>query len=670
MQFNRVVIENVGNFFGCYEFDLRPSHGKGGHKSIILFGGLNGAGKTTIFESIKLCLYGPEMLGAISTAKYHDYLREKIHQAKNAAVRPNHAFVEIEFEYVSFGKVNTYVVKRYWEWTGTRIKESLTVAKNGMAIDDIELENWQDFVKEMIPLGLSQLFFFDGEKIRNMMADDSSEELKNSILSLLGLDIVDRLQADLKIYRTRYLKEVSNSDLTDKLTTMVAEIELCQQEITALKSQKSSFDSQSNDVQARIASYKEKMSAQGEGYFKKRAELEERKRMLTAEIERLKENARDVAAGLLPVAIASSCARRLECQIKKENEQNINALVGAALKKKHREMKEAVTSRAFCDAFQLGGLAAEKLRGAVLEQIDRLFTVADEGEKVKMLFGLSERQTLDALAILGKAKKEVPSTLRSLSEALEKAFRELEKVTANIERAPDDDFMVPMYETLDVLNAELTTHLAAKNALEVQINEFQLRKTELEKKAAAISAKMEASLHLTDKLDLVTGVQRVLDRYHGELRKQKVTKLEATFSEIFKFLHRKEDMIARVNIDPETCYVSLFNEHGETIRKGSLSSGELEIFAISMLWALAKTSGQRLPFIIDTPLARLDSKHRDNLVNHFFPKAAHQVMIFSTNTEVDQQYFELLRPCLAQSYSLEYDNASKMTLVKGGYFWN
>lgn len=670
MQFNRVVIENVGNFFGRYEFDLRPSRNKCDHKPVILFGGLNGAGKTTIFESIKLCLYGAEMLGAISTAKYHDYLREKIHQAKNAAVRPNHALVEIEFEYVSFGKVNTYVVERYWEWTGIRIKESLTVSKNGVAIDDIELENWQDFVKEMIPLGLSQLFFFDGEKIRNMMADDSSEELKNSILALLGLDIVDRLQADLKIYRTRYLKEVSNSDLADKLTVYVASIEESQQEITALKAQKASLDSQCNDVQAKIVSYKEKMSAQGEGYFKKRAELEERKRALTAEIERLKENARDVAAGLLPVAIAASCARRLESQIKKENEQNINALVGTALRKKHREMKEVVTSSAFYDALQLDRLAAEKIRGAVLAQVDQLFATTNEGEKVKVLFGLSERQTFDVLAILGKAQKEVPTTLRTLSAALEKAFRELEKVTANIERAPDDDFMAPMYETLDILSAELATHLSGKTVIEAQINELQLRKLELEKKAAAVSAKMEASLHLTDKLDLVTGVQKVLDRYHGELRKQKITKLEATFSEIFKFLHRKEDMIARVKIDPETCHVSLFNEHGEAIRKSGLSSGELEIFAISMLWALAKTSGQRLPFIIDTPLARLDSKHRDNLVNHFFPKAAHQVMIFSTNTEVDQQYFELLRPSLAQSYSLEYDDASKLTSVKGGYFWN
>jgi DNA sulfur modification protein DndD len=438
MQFNRVVIENVGNFFGRYEFDLRPSINGGGQQPIILFGGLNGAGKTTIFEAIKLCLYGAEMMGAVSAAKYHEYLRQKIHHAKKAAVRPNHALVEIEFDYVSFGKVNTYVVERYWEWTGTRIKESLNVSKNGTPIEDIELDNWQDFVKEMIPLGLSQLFFFDGEKIRNMMADDSSEELRNSILTLLGLDVVDRLQADLKIYRTRHLKEVASSDLAEKLGALEAQVEECQQEITSLNAQKVSLDSQVDDAQAKIAAYKEKMSAQGEGYFKKRGELEERRRALTAEIERLKESAHEQAEGLLPVAIAAACARRLENQLKREREQGTRALVDTALCKKHREMKAAIASRGFFDALQLNKLGTEKVRTALLEQIEILFAAPGQGEKVKILFGLSERQTLDLLSQLDKARNEVPTSLHALSASLEKAFRELEKVTTNLERAPDD----------------------------------------------------------------------------------------------------------------------------------------------------------------------------------------------------------------------------------------
>jgi DNA sulfur modification protein DndD len=145
--------------------------------------------------------------------------------------------------------------------------------------------------------------------------------------------------------------------------------------------------------------------------------------------------------------------------------------------------------------------------------------------------------------------------------------------------------------------------------------------------------------------------------------------LQGEFSKVFSLLHRKEDMISRVDIDPDTCVVSIYDGTGAKVKRSTLSSGELEIYAISMLWALAKTSGQKLPFIIDTPLARLDSKHRDNLIRHFFPVASHQVMVFSTNTEVDLQYFDLLRPHISQSYNLDYDESAQRTVVKEGYFW-
>ena len=168
----------------------------------------------------------------------------------------------------------------------------------------------------------------------------------------------------------------------------------------------------------------------------------------------------------------------------------------------------------------------------------------------------------------------------------------------------------------------------------------------------------------------VLKVEKVLAKYHLHLAKQKISSLQEEFTSIFKLVHRKNDMIARIEIDPETFNVTLYDRRGKVINKSSLSSGELEIYAMSMLWALAKTSGQQLPFIVDTPLARLDSKHRDNLVELFFPKASHQMMIFSTNTEVDQQYFNRLRPHVAHAYNLEYCEESKSTVVKEGYFWN
>jgi DNA sulfur modification protein DndD len=249
-------------------------------------------------------------------------------------------------------------------------------------------------------------------------------------------------------------------------------------------------------------------------------------------------------------------------------------------------------------------------------------------------------------------------------------FRELQDTVAQLAKVPDDDFIKPMYETLDSLNIELGGLTEKQASLDIQLSELTITQGELARKIEQIHHKIEESNKLDEKLQSVQKVEKVLAKYHLHLAKQKINSLQEEFTSIFKVVHRKDDMIARIEIDPESFNVALFDRRGKVINKSSLSSGELEIYAMSMLWALAKTSGQQLPFIVDTPLARLDSKHRDNLVELFFPHASHQMMIFSTNTEVDQQYFNRLRPHVAHAYNLEYCEESKSTVVKEGYFWN
>ncbi len=93
------------------------------------------------------------------------------------------------------------------------------------------------------------------------------------------------------------------------------------------------------------------------------------------------------------------------------------------------------------------------------------------------------------------------------------------------------------------------------------------------------------------------------------------------------------------------------------------------ILALSILWGLAQTSQLRLPIIIDTPLSRLDSVHRENIVKHYFPNAGEQVIILSTDTEVDSQYYNNLRPFLSGSVRLHFDLNSENTTLEPGYFW-
>jgi DNA sulfur modification protein DndD len=140
-------------------------------------------------------------------------------------------------------------------------------------------------------------------------------------------------------------------------------------------------------------------------------------------------------------------------------------------------------------------------------------------------------------------------------------------------------------------------------------------------------------------------------------------------TECFNTLARKTDAIKSISIDPKTFGVTLYDRDGNAVPKAALSAGEKQIYAISMLWALGRTSGRPLPVVIDTPLGRLDSDHRKALVERYLPAASHQVIVLSTDTEVDQVYFAALRPFIAASYRLEYDMEQRNTSVEPGYFF-
>ena len=669
MIFNKLTVTNLGNFSGTHVLRLRPSNTKE-IKPIILFGGLNGAGKTTIFDAIKLCLYGSEMFGSIGSAKYQDYLKQKIHHSKITIVQPNNASIAVEFEYAHQGTTSNYQVERMWETSGQRVIETLTIEKNGLLLDDVEKDCWQDFIKEIIPLGLSQLFFFDGEKIQRMMSDDSNDELKRSILTLLGLDLVERLQADLKIYRSKYLKGSSADSLVQDISGLEEQREEIDSKIRLILDDKACQQNSIQQLSSRIADYRDKMAAQGEGYYRNRVSLEEKKISLEYDIDSIKDKLRELAAGLLPLAIASSYALKLQKQIEDESKYKTNAMLSENLKKKHHDMLAIIDSSGFLKMDGLDSGTLRKVKAKLKTEIEMLFSVETKQEKQPEIFGFSQKQALDILGLIDKAINTIPSEMAVLTDMYEMKFRELQDVVAQLSRVPDDEFIKPMYETLGSLNMELGGLTEKQASLDAQHAELTNAKNELERKIEQINTKMKASYELDEKQQLVQKVEKVLAKYHLHLAKQKIQSLQEEFTKLFKVLHRKDDMIAGIRIDAETFNVTLYDRKDAIINKNSLSSGELEIYAMAMLWALAKTSGQKLPFIVDTPLARLDSKHRDNLIELFFPHASHQMMIFSTNTEVDQQYFNRLRPDVAHAYNLEYCEESKSTVVKEGYFWN
>ena len=137
----------------------------------------------------------------------------------------------------------------------------------------------------------------------------------------------------------------------------------------------------------------------------------------------------------------------------------------------------------------------------------------------------------------------------------------------------------------------------------------------------------------------------------------------------FNNLHRKKDFVKSIKIDTQTFNLKIFEKKNVEVDTDKLSAGERQLLAVAILWGLAKASNSSAPTIIDTPLGRLDSDHRINLVEKYFPTASKQVILLSTDEEINKKYHKFIKPYLTRSYKIEYDQSINGSKSQEGYFF-
>lgn len=161
----------------------------------------------------------------------------------------------------------------------------------------------------------------------------------------------------------------------------------------------------------------------------------------------------------------------------------------------------------------------------------------------------------------------------------------------------------------------------------------------------------------------------IIKRYRIRLQQRKTDILANTMTDCYKKLAYKKHLIEKIQMDPVTLDIHYLNGSNEEVEKKKLSAGEKQLMVISLLWALAICSKKKLPVIIDTPLSRLDSIHREALILTYFPNASEQTIILSTDSEIDQKYYELLKPHIGDEFTLVYDDELMKTTIKKGYLF-
>lgn len=671
MIFTKLILENFGVFKGKQVFDLEPDTSTSQRKPIILVGGKNGSGKTTLFEAIRLCLYGQWIFGKkLSNPDYEHFIIEKIHHSTSLNQIINHVAVELEFIYSDDGQLCKYDIRRAWEISDSKVKEKLTIYKNGEILSNLDSDQWQDFVKELIPQGLSQLFFFDGEKIQNLANEQKNgTHLMDSLNSLLGLDLVDSLKTDLSILRERKIRENGSKEIIERIKEGEKGQRSLEEQLNSFYQNKTQLQSRIEGVKQKIEKQEEKIVSEGGKFAEKREKYKLLIKKLDLNIQEVETQIRDLCSGVLPFALTPNYCLKLKDRLLKEEKHQKWKASQVVLKEKIKRMGEDLNSEHFWDGLNVSKAGRKGIVTKILKSLNREIMTPKDLIDFKPIHQLSPPEQDRLLGLIDEVLSKTPVQIDELTKRLEKLIQKRQNAKNRLSKVPSDDVLGPLVKHLNELHHELGAFQQKADTLDDEIQKVEFKSQEIQWQIQRETEKLKNCNKVSTRLELIEKVQGVLDEYNHRFTKQKVKELEKRFLKCFNKITRKTNFVEKIRIDPEDFQVTLSDKRGHAISKDQLSAGEKQLYAVAMLWALTKVSGWPIPIIIDTPLARLDSDHRGNLVTNFLPQASHQIIILSTDTEIDKQYFNELTPFITHAYHLNYDSSSRMTKIENEYFW-
>jgi len=218
-------------------------------------------------------------------------------------------------------------------------------------------------------------------------------------------------------------------------------------------------------------------------------------------------------------------------------------------------------------------------------------------------------------------------------------------------------------EELGAANLQIANLQSEVEALEKQLLEKQKQKEQLEQKLTAF-AKVQTTLKNIEK------IIKVSQEFIKLELEDKIEQVQIHALAMLQQLLRKEGFIERIEISPTTFEVNLYSKFNSVLDKRILSAGEKQVLLLSIIWAIIKVSGKRIPFVFDSLLGRLDQIHKRNVLTKFIPNCGEQVIILATDSEIDQYHLKLVLPYVASVGTLENDPTSQSVKFEHNQYFN
>ena len=643
MRIRKLVLHNFGVYSGTNTFEFTHN------EPVVLIGGLNGRGKTTFLEAVLLALYGSNSF-AFKESKFRSY-NQYLKSYTNTKYGTYKSIVEIEFEIMG-SKLEVFQVQREWTSRG-KTEELIHVKKDGV-YSDFLTNNWAMFIENQIPSALSNFYFFDGEKISELAVDQTGEQVKESIRAMLGMTVLDTLKNDLEKNNKKLIKIKKGKENVDKLNRLK---EIKDKKEDALDKLNTHLLEQTEKLELKKLKNLElqnKYGIKGGEILEEKQRLIENRANLITGIGAKQEELVELASSALPMLMVSDLLGEIKLQAEDEHNdlvmnealEQINEYLTVFVQK---EKDSASGSKKFVEF--LKSEFAENKNESIYNLSDHaLFQNNDLiDNKLNYLADTTKNTILEKESLINK-KEDIDNYL-----AIDINDKELQSIYNKIQNNE---------KIISDLNLKIS---GIKAKIETATSELNKATNEFNKYVEAYLKNEEMVDDIERKIKYINISLNILEKYSIELQKNKTSVLANTITDCYKQLSNKKTLIQRVDMDSETLDIKYISYDEKEVQKDSLSAGEKQLMVISILWALAICSKKALPVIIDTPLSRMDSMHRTTIVSTYFPQASDQTIILSTDTEIDQNYYELIRSSVGDEYTLVYDEETKSTSIKKGY---
>ncbi|MGJ7558518.1 DNA sulfur modification protein DndD [Variovorax sp. RB3P1] len=641
-------IENLGPFRERQTLVLSIEE----DRPVILIKALNGSGKTTLLTALQVGLYGYKAIDGMRRSEYEQLMLGL--QRKDAL---GNAAVEIDVIVEVGGSRRHLKLRREWRHDAGELSETLSIFEDGSLNQDFS-QSWDEFIGSILPAELVQLFLFDGEKIEALANPERLPELlKRATEVFLGIGGIDSLGNDLKaLERRAALKnKASSSEFEaaqinlEALADQVKELEQARQTLTQ---EKASALNVAERAQVGLEKFTREAERRGLAAYQQASAIRNAAETGRMRVQQLRAGVAEVMSdSVLPIAWLP----KLWVQYRNAWDQDQHARHSKLLSQEFRKRDQRIVSSL---TSSVSKSTADAVRKALAEDLQR--------------YGRS--RPVGTPALQDASPKDAERQLQHGCQLLVEELQRLQLAQVELDRAEQHIGQIPAEEQIGEILATLQRHSKAVATSEAHLAGITERLDETQGHLDHLLMKMNAAQERlgTDfkdrsleakSLEASARTRKALAIFKDRLLASKAHWLSEMISVEFRNLMRKKNLIARVVVDPATYRVSIEDGRQQELPMDRLSAGERQLLAISVLSALIKERKGRFPVVVDTPLARLDKNHRSVLIKRFFATVSHQVVVLSTDQEVDGSAYEALKPFTAAEYSLEFDDMTGCTSV-------